>query len=57
MCAAAPRYLLINLGSLGGTNYYETFSGLIGRYMNNSGTVVGGMEASVANPFCAQAAS
>src|SRR5204862_233572 len=28
--AAGPRYQLINLGSLGGTNYYETMSGLTG---------------------------
>jgi probable HAF family extracellular repeat protein len=51
--AAAPRYQLINLGSLGGTNYYETMSGLNGRYLNNSGTVVGGMDTSVTNPSCA----
>jgi len=50
--AAAPRYQLINLGSLGGTNYYETYSGLNGQYLNNSGTVVGGMDTSVPDPAC-----
>src|SRR6187401_2743932 len=49
---AAARYQLINLGSLGGTNYYESFSGLNGKYLNNSGTVVGGMDTSVPDPFC-----
>src|SRR5437773_8705157 len=50
--AGAPRYQLINLGSLGGTNYYETMSGLTGRYLNNSGTVMGGMDTSVTDPSC-----
>jgi len=50
--AAAPRYLLINLGSLEGTNYYETYSGLNGQYLNNSETVVGGMDTSVPDPAC-----
>jgi probable HAF family extracellular repeat protein len=50
--AAAPRYQLINLGSLGGTNYYESFSGLPGRLLNNSGTVVGDMDTAVPDPAC-----
>src|SRR5207244_2255523 len=50
--AAAPRYQLLHLGSLGGTNYYESQSGLNGRYLNNSGTVVGGMDTTVPDPAC-----
>ena len=53
--AAAPRYLLINLGSLGGTNFNEFNSGLPGRLLNNSGTIVGGMDTSATNPFTTHA--
>jgi hypothetical protein len=50
--AAAPRYQVIDLGSLGGPNYYAWFTGVACRLLNNNGTVVGGMETSIPDPFC-----
>jgi probable HAF family extracellular repeat protein len=50
--AEAARYQLIDLGSLGGAQYYETFSGITGRLVNGSGTVASGMDTAVPDPFC-----
>src|SRR5262245_3406309 len=50
--AAAPRYQVIDLGSLGGPNYYAWWTGVACRLINNNGTVVGGMETSTPDPFC-----
>lgn len=48
---AAPRYQVINLGSLGAGGYAETFSGITGQLLNNAGMVAAGMETTVPDPF------
>ena len=50
--AAAPRYQVMDLGSLGGPNYYGWFSGVACRLINNNGKAVGGMDTSMPDPFC-----
>lgn len=49
--AAELRYRLIDLGSLGGHQFYPHFSGINGRLLNNDRTVVGGMSTTNADPF------
>jgi probable HAF family extracellular repeat protein len=44
---------VVNLGSLGGPNYYETFSGITGKLLNNSGVIAAGMETAENDPACA----
>lgn len=46
------RSQLIDLGTLGGPKYYEDFSGMPPRLLNEQGTVVGGMDTSVPDPAC-----
>src|SRR5262245_63897597 len=46
------RYKLIDLGTLGGPQYYDNFSGQEPRLLNNRGTVVGGMDTANPDPFC-----
>jgi hypothetical protein len=50
--AAAPRYQVIDLGSLGSPTFSAWFSGVACRLLNNKGTVVGGMGTAVPDPFC-----
>src|SRR5262245_44920788 len=50
---AAPRYKVIDLGSLGGSHYYETFSGITGKLLNNGGVVASGMDTAEVDPACA----
>jgi probable HAF family extracellular repeat protein len=53
MLAGVARYRILELGLPGGSrNYYETFSGLTGRLMNNLGTVAAGADTSLPDPFC-----
>ena len=47
-----PRYKLIDLGTLGGPEYYSDFSGFPPRLLNEQGTVVGGMDTAVPDPAC-----
>ncbi|MCI0539255.1 MAG: hypothetical protein L0Z50_28955 [Verrucomicrobiales bacterium] len=49
--AAEPRYHLIDLGSLGGRQFYPHFSGIEGRLLNNEGTVIGGSATPDPDPF------
>jgi probable HAF family extracellular repeat protein len=49
---AAPRYQIIDLGSLGGSHYYETFSGITGKLLNEHGVVSAGMETAKTDPLC-----
>lgn len=48
---AEPRYYLIDLGSLGGGQYADYFSGIENEMLSKDGTVVGGMGTSDADPF------
>src|SRR5262245_18874836 len=50
--AAEPRYRLIDLGSLGGRQFYSDASGIHGRLLNGGGTCVGGMSTTDPDPFC-----
>lgn len=50
--AAAPRYEVINLGSLGGPRYRDTFAGIIGKLLNNYGLASAGMETAQKDPLC-----
>jgi probable HAF family extracellular repeat protein len=50
---AAPKYKVIDLGSLGGPRFYESFSGVIGKLINNNGLAAAGMETSETDPSCA----
>jgi probable HAF family extracellular repeat protein len=49
--AAEPRYHLIDLGSLGGRQFWFDFSGIKARLLNNDGTVVGGSSTPDPDPF------
>ncbi len=53
--AAPPRYQVINLGSLGGEQFYETFSGIDGKLLNNKGSVAAGMDTAQIDPQCLNA--
>jgi probable HAF family extracellular repeat protein len=50
--AAPPRYQVFDLGSLGGAHYYETFSGITGKLLNNKGSVASGMDTAQTDPQC-----
>ncbi len=49
---AAPKYKVIDLGSLGGPRFYESFSGVIGKLINNNGLVAAGLDTSEPDPLC-----
>src|SRR4051812_19391661 len=49
---AEPRYEVVNLGSLGGSGYAETFSGVSGKLLSNRGGVAAGMETAKIDPVC-----
>src|SRR5678816_4477884 len=46
------RYRLVDLGTLGGPAYYEDFSGIPPLLLNEQGTVIGGMDTPIPDPFC-----
>src|SRR5262245_20491232 len=47
-----PRYKLIDLGTFGGPAYYLGFSGIPPLLLNEQGTVIGGMDTTIPDPFC-----
>jgi probable HAF family extracellular repeat protein len=47
-----PRYKLVDLGTLGGPQYYDGFSGIPPLLLNEQGTVIGGMDTAIPDPFC-----
>lgn len=49
--AAQPRYQLIDLGSLGGKQYYDDFSGATSQSLSSNGTVIGGLGTPDPDPF------
>jgi probable HAF family extracellular repeat protein len=52
LAKAHTRYKLTDLGTLGGPQYYQDFSGIPARLLNEQGTVIGGMDTAVTDPFC-----
>src|SRR5262249_5990693 len=49
---AHTRYKLIDLGTLGGPECYDGFSGIPPRLLNEQGAVIGGLGTAVPDPAC-----
>jgi probable HAF family extracellular repeat protein len=46
------QYNLIDIGTLGGPNFFFNFSGYPNQLLGNNGTVTGGVDTSIVDPFC-----
>jgi probable HAF family extracellular repeat protein len=46
------HYKVVEIGTFGGPNFYTNFSGAQDRLLNNRGTLVGGADTSLADPYC-----
>jgi uncharacterized membrane protein len=46
------QYDLVDIGTLGGPNFWFNFSGYPNRLLGNSGTVTGGVDTSIVDPLC-----
>ena len=46
------KYNLIDIGTLGGPNFFFNFSGYPNRLLGNNGTVTGGVDTSIVDPLC-----
>ena len=46
------KYNLVDIGTLGGPNFFFNFSGYPNRLLGNSGTVTGGVDTSIVDPLC-----
>jgi hypothetical protein len=46
------QYKLIDVGTFGGPNFYFNFSGSPNTLLNNQGTVVGGADTAIVDPYC-----
>jgi uncharacterized membrane protein len=46
------KYSLVDIGTLGGPNFFFNFSGYPNRLLGNNGTVTGGVDTSIVDPLC-----
>jgi probable HAF family extracellular repeat protein len=46
------QYNLIDIGTLGGPNFFFNFSGYPNQLLGKNGTVTGGVDTSIVDPFC-----
>jgi probable HAF family extracellular repeat protein len=46
------HYKLIDVGTLGGPNFFANFTGYPNRLLNDRGTLIGGADTSETDPFC-----